>query len=266
MRTARAPAPSTVGNVVPGLPEVQPISSRPRKRSKAVNPDDPTVLAGAGPPVDPDTLRQRAAEVLAGQIELLGELGPGAHGAIALLGRRTREGHLVAVRALPDPRQPGGVAVDVLHRLDESLPELRTTCHGCRNRLLEWSRFCPFCAVDLTGVVVTHSERSRAELLELVRAACQDRYELIGEFRGRDGDGLVYFGRDPGSGEILAMKLRESPGTGDRRSGRDRRGGGTGRSVDRRTRDHPVDVDRRKHGKARYSLDFTTFANPLDPP
>lgn len=225
--------------------------------------DDPTVLAGAARSWTRADLLRGASATLDGLVDLLGELGPGAHGALAFLGRTKPEQHLVAVRAQPDPRQPGGLAVEVMHRLDEPLPELRSHCPGCANRLTVWSRFCPFCAIDLLGVAVSHSGRSRAELLELVRSACEGRYELIGEFRGGAGQGLVYFGRDPGTGEILAMHLQETVAGDDRRTGQDRRGGGTGLSRDRRTHDLPVPDDRRQRGRPRYSLDLTNVPNPL---
>lgn len=230
---------------------------------KAVNSDEPTIIAGAGGAWDPERIRAGAAAALAGRVQMFGELGRGSGGAVALLGRNLSDGGLVAVRAQPDPRQPGGLAVNVMHRLDEPLPELRSQCAGCGNRLTVWSRFCPYCAIDLMGVAVSHSGRSRAELLDLVRSACEGRYELIGEFRGPVGQGLVYFGRDPETGQILAMHLQETVSGDDRRSGQDRRGGGTGVSRDRRTRDLPVPDDRRRAGRPRYSLDLTTVPNPL---
>ncbi len=195
---------------------------------------------------------------------IFGELGRDAEGTVALLGRDRTSQRLVAIRIRPVAGRPGTSQADVLRQLDSSLPELRSECPACLQVLQSWTPFCPFCAADLSRVAVSRSGRSREELLDLVRRAAAGRYEVLGEMDRWGGGGLVYFGRDVRTGELVAMRLLESMVPSDRRSVLDRRTGSDRRAEDRRTRDESVDVERRESSKPKYSLDLTELINPLD--
>jgi hypothetical protein len=206
----------------------------------------------------------RAHAALGGRFQLYGELGRGSDGTVALLARDRTSAKLVAVRIRPVSGRAGTYQADVLRHLDSSLPELRSECPACLQLLQSWTPFCPFCAADLSRVAVSRSGRSRNELLDLVRRAAAGRYEVLGEMDRRGGGGLVYFGRDENTGQLVAMRLLEAMVPSDRRSGAERRAEQDRRGEERRTRDQPVEVERRETSKPKYSLDLTEIINPLD--
>jgi hypothetical protein len=229
-----------------------------------VNPDEPTLLSlQSAHPSAADFVRE-AEEALQGSVTLFGELGRSDDGTVALLGRDQRSQRLVAVRIRSLPGAHGSYQADVLKELDSSLPELRSECPACHSVLQAWTPFCPFCAADLSRVAVSRSGRSRSELLELVQRASTGRYEVLGEMNRREGGGLIYFGRDVNSGELVAMRLMETVETSDRRTGGDRRAGEDRRKGGRRTREEAVPKERRESTRPKYSLDLTEIDIPLD--
>jgi hypothetical protein len=229
-----------------------------------VSSDPPTHLSLDAAPARVEDLIARAEAAMGHRFVIFGELGRNAAGTVALLGRDRSSRSLVAIRIRPVDGRPGTYQADVLRQLDSSLPELRSECPACLQVLGSWTPFCPFCAADLSRVAVSRSGRSREELLDLVRRAAAGRYEVLGEMDRRGGGGLVYFGRDEGTGELVAMRLLEAMVPSDRRGGVERRAGGERRADERRGRDEPVDVERRQGSKPKYSLDLTDIINPLD--
>lgn len=226
--------------------------------------DPPTLLSLDAGPVRTEDLIARAQAAMGDRFTIFGELGHDREGTVALLGQDRASRRLVAIRIQPVPGRPGTYQADVLRHLDSSLPELRSECPACLQVLGSWTPFCPFCAADLSRVAVSRSGRSRGELLDLVRRAAAGRYEVLGEMNRRGGGGLVYFGRDERTGELVAMRLLEAMVPSDRRSGIERRSEGDRRGQERRTHDEPVDVERRESSKPKYSLDLTDLINPLD--
>jgi len=229
-----------------------------------VSADPPTLLSLDASATRAEDLIARADAALGGRFQLYGELGRDPGGTVALLGRDRTSTRLVAIRIQPLRGSPGTYQADVLTYLDSSLPELRSECPACRQILQAWTPFCPFCAADLSRVAVSRSGRSREELLDLVRRAAAGRYEVLGEMDRRGGGGLVYFGRDENTDELVAMRLLESMVPSDRRTEAERRSGQDRRTDERRIRNEPVEVERRESAKPKYSLDLTEIINPLD--
>jgi hypothetical protein len=229
-----------------------------------MNADEPTMLAMGSTAVTAEDLIREAEAALDRQVEFFGELGRSPDGTVALLGRDRSTGRMVAVRIRAALGAPGTYQVDVLRQLDSSLPEIKSECPGCHSVLHSWSRFCPYCATDLSGVAVSQSRRTREELLELVRRACVGRYDVLGEMDRPEGGGLVYFGRDVQTGTLVAMRLTETSEAQNRRSSVERRSGVDRRTRERRTRQMPVSEERRGAANPKYALDLTKLINPLE--
>ena len=229
-----------------------------------MNADEPTMLAMGSAAVSAEDLIREAEAALDRQVEFFGELGRSTDGTVALLGRDRTTQRLVAVRIRAALGAQGTYQVDVLRHLDSSLPEIKSECPTCHNILHSWSRFCPYCAGDLSGVAVSQSRRSREELLELVRRACVGRYDVLGEMDRPEGGGLVYFGRDVQTRELVAMRLTETSDPENRRSSVERRSGTDRRASDRRVRQLPVSEERRGAASPKYELDLTRLINPLE--
>jgi hypothetical protein len=225
--------------------------------------DSPILLTLDGPAAGAEDLVAHAASALEDRYRLFGELGRGAGGSVAVLARDVVSRGLVALRIRLLSDRPDTVHVAVLKRLDASLPELTGACPSCSEALQSWTPFCPFCAADLSRVAICRSGRTREELLDLVRRASTGRYEVLGETDRLGGGGLVYVGRDLGSGRLVAMRLSETAGTSDRRSSGERRSGQDRRERKRRTRTDPAPREQRAASRPKYTLDLTELVNPL---
>src|SRR5687767_4514020 len=73
-------------------------------------------------------------KAVAGEYEILGELGRGRKGTIVYLSREIATSHLVALRFTPGDgtaQAAGEMWLDVLRRLDDSVPAAGAPCPRC---------------------------------------------------------------------------------------------------------------------------------------
>ncbi len=152
---------------------------------------------------------------VAGDYDALGELGRGADGVIVYLARELSTGHLVALRLTPGDhtaRDAGEMWLEVLRRLDDTVPAAGAHCPRCERALAGWGRFCGHCGADLAGVAPggpgAAGGTTPAELLRAVQEAARGRYEVLGEMARAEGGGVVYFARDLRDGAITALRLQ----------------------------------------------------------
>ncbi len=159
-----------------------------------------------------DRFLEAVREAAAGEFEILGELGRRPDGSIAYLARDLAELRLVALRLVRAPGTDYQYSLDVLRELDSSLPAGGTGCPRCSEPLRGWGRFCHRCGGDLSGATTSSEGMSGADLLEAVRQAARNRYEIIGEMGRAEGGGMVYFARERGQDQIVGLRLqKESP-------------------------------------------------------
>jgi eukaryotic-like serine/threonine-protein kinase len=173
--------------------------------------------AGSTPPERNAELDRSAAEIArlaAGRFEILGPLGRDAQDAYAFLARPA--GHpeqLVVLKSVAhDPFVPP--ALDVLDRLDASVPPPAGSCPVCQTPLKGWESGCPECGTDLAGAPVSSPEHLE-QLRRTVRAAA-DGYEVLGDIPRADGGGPVFFARELPAGQIVALRLDQAQSPGER--------------------------------------------------
>jgi hypothetical protein len=159
-----------------------------------------------------DDLFRAVRDVVAGEYELLGELGRGANGSVVYLAREVATRNLVALKL---ERGVSGADADyelsVVPQLDESIPSPGSSCPYCGRRVQGWERFCPQCGRDISGEAGGSDPTSgftTEELLVAVRESASDQYEVLGEMPRARGGGRVYFARDLASGAIVALRLQ----------------------------------------------------------
>ena len=152
-------------------------------------------------------------KAVAGEYEVLGELGHGRNGTIVYLARELATRHLVALRFLPGDgtaRDAGEMWLEVLRRLDESIPAADAACPRCGKTLHNWGRFCSQCGADLSGIAQGADRAgSEDELLRAVKEAARGRYEVLGQMSRTEGGGVVYFAKDLKSDRITALRLHK---------------------------------------------------------
>ena len=139
--------------------------------------------------------------------DVLGEMGRGDRGIIVYLARDLSTERLVALKLEPgDP--PQEFSLEVVKQLDSSLPAAESRCPSCSAApQVGWGRYCPQCGADMSGF--SSELQSPAELLEAVREAASDEFEVLGEMDRAEGGGRVYFARDRTSGGIVALRLEK---------------------------------------------------------
>jgi len=149
---------------------------------------------------------------LGGQFEVFGELGRAVEGKVVYLARELSSGHLVALQLVPDRAGSGGNEdywVEVLRKLDASVPAVPGNCPRCGNQLRGWVRYCSQCGADLSGIAPAGGAKSSSadDLLRAVRDSARGRYEVLGQMPHAEGGGIVYFAREVGSGKVVALRL-----------------------------------------------------------
>lgn len=141
--------------------------------------------------------------------EVLGEIARSARdGKVLFLARAGVGGGLVALRLSPGTG-PEDFLLELVRRLDSTLPSPEGTCWRCGKPFTKWARFCGHCGAALWGDADPNaSPRVRAELRAAVEEAARGRYEILGEMEHGDGPGIVYFAREHATGHIEALRVR----------------------------------------------------------
>jgi hypothetical protein len=160
-----------------------------------------------------DAVWDALARALSGEYEIITRLGLGRGGAPVYLARELVTDTLVALKLPPltadtEAREFG---LEVVRQIDSSLPAIETRCSQCGSLLRQWARFCTRCGRDISGIVPGADGKSRDDLRRLARETGAGTYEMIGDMTRTDGGGMVYFGRDRSTGQIVGLRLETGP-------------------------------------------------------
>jgi hypothetical protein len=163
-----------------------------------------------------DKLLRAVQRAVASEYEVLGEMGRGAQGKIVYLARETSTRHLVALQLAPTEGAPtGDMWLDVLRKLDGSVPSGDDKCPRCGQQLRGWGRFCSQCGADLSGVAPGSGQGTSVDqLLAAVKEAAGHRYEVLGQMDRAEGGGVVYFAREKATAHIAALRLQRRAAAG----------------------------------------------------
>jgi TPR repeat protein len=157
-----------------------------------------------------DELLRAVRDAAAGSHEVLGEMGRDAGGRVIYLARDLKSAGLVALRL---DGKDGDYVLDVARTLDATVGRaISADCGRCGAPLVGWGKFCPQCGADVAHAVTESG--SRQELLDAVRAAARDEFEILGEMDRAEGGGVVYFARDLASGKVVTLRLRKEQDAG----------------------------------------------------
>ena len=150
------------------------------------------------------TLRSVLAAV-AGQYEILGEMGRGVAGTVTYLARGLDSSSLVILRL--DPAQSGeGAVLSVLREVGATTPGGSSPCPECGAAAVGWGRYCATCGADLAPGdalrVVSYGGASAAG-----RFADPDGFHILGSVAraGGRGAGDVIFARELSTGSVVAL-------------------------------------------------------------
>jgi TPR repeat protein len=150
------------------------------------------------------TLRAVLAAV-AGQYEILGEMGRGVAGTITYLARELDSSGLVILRL--DPAQGGeGSVLSVLSEVSATMPGGSSPCPECGAAAVGWGRFCATCGVDLAPGEALHARAGSAPgfARRLVDPA---GFQILGSVAraGAQAAGDVVFARELATGSVVAL-------------------------------------------------------------
>ncbi|MGH7526815.1 MAG: hypothetical protein ACREMX_08925, partial [Gemmatimonadales bacterium] len=114
-----------------------------------------------------------------GKYEVLGPLGRDSRGEFAFLGREPQGDRVVVLKHRRDAR--GDIpALQVIERLDATVPPPAGSCLVCQAPLVSWDPFCGECSADLAGTAAQPGPgASQKQLLDAVRKAAEG-YEVLG--------------------------------------------------------------------------------------
>ncbi len=168
--------------------------------------------------VDPELSRTLDAVrgLGAGRFEVLGPLGKDREGEYAFLARELAGGRLVVLkrRVVGSAAGSNSSVLEVIERLDSSVPPPAGSCAFCHAPFSNWEPSCPECGADAAGSNPTAaSDAERARLLDAVRGAAP-AFDVLGDMTRASGGGIVFFAREPGSGHLVALRLEEGAGEG----------------------------------------------------
>ncbi len=135
--------------------------------------------------------------------ELLGEIGHGKDLSIVYLARDLQYKSLVALRL--EPGVGDEYVLEVVQQLDSSIPSVEGNCPKCGTSPRGWGRYCTQCGLDLSGVAT--GIQPTADLMQAVKEAAGDEFEILGEMSRAQGGGRVYFARQIRTGNIVALRL-----------------------------------------------------------
>jgi len=172
-----------------------------------------TVLGTMHRDVRPEERLQRAVQdTLRGQFDLHGELGRGEDGSVMYLATETASKRLVALKLSRGTDSRSGDEdwfVEVVRKLDASVPALESSCPSCGGRLKSWARFCRHCGADLSGIAQGSGPNTTSdELIVQVRAAARGKYDVLGQMDRAEGGGIVYFAKENRTGKLVALRLQ----------------------------------------------------------
>ena len=144
--------------------------------------------------------------------QVFGELGRRSDRDIWYLARDLETTKLVALRLRQQGVDANGqpeFSLEIAEELDKDVPLGEGECPGCRAPIRSFARFCGRCGTDLTASSRTPETReARAELLEQVRAASEEFYDVIGEMTWGGGAGTVYFAIERETGRLVRLRLK----------------------------------------------------------
>ena len=160
-----------------------------------------------------DAVWEALTRALAGEYEIMARLGLGSGGAPVYLARELLTDNLVALRLPPlvSGNEAQEYGLEVVRQIDGSLPEIETRCSHCGATLRQWARFCSRCGRDISGLDPSTSGKTRDQLRKLARDTARGKYDVLGEMTRAEGGGLVYFGRDLGTDQIVGLQLEAGP-------------------------------------------------------
>jgi hypothetical protein len=154
-----------------------------------------------------DALLAAVRATAAPDFEVLGEIARSARdGAVLFLARAAADGGLIALR-LTRGSGGGEFLLELVRKLDPTLPSPEGNCPRCGARFVAWARFCGKCGSALFGDA-RESPHAREDLRAAVEEAAGGRYEILGEMKHSDGPGVVYFARDLATGRIEALRVQ----------------------------------------------------------
>jgi hypothetical protein len=160
-----------------------------------------------------DAVWNALARALKGEYDIVARLGLGSGGAPVYLARELMTDTLVALR-LP-PLESGGdsreFGLEVVRQIDSSLPAIETRCSHCSAILRQWSRFCTSCGRDISGLAPSPGGQTRETLRRLARDTASGKYDVLGEMSRVEGGGMVYFGRERATGQVVGLQLEAGP-------------------------------------------------------
>jgi len=160
-----------------------------------------------------DVLLEAVRGVAAGEYEVFGEICRGAGGTIAYLARDLADKKLIVLRLAAGAGPGDEYSLEVVKRLDASVPAPKGVCPRCGAPLRQWGRFCAMCGTDLWGDPTLSGDETKEDLLQAVKEAARGKFEVLGEIPWAEGSGQVYFVRDLQSGKLAALRLlREGEG------------------------------------------------------
>ncbi|HET7552040.1 MAG TPA: hypothetical protein VFK04_12155 [Gemmatimonadaceae bacterium] len=150
------------------------------------------------------TLRAVLAAV-AGQYEILGEMGRGVAGTVTYLARELDSFRLVILRLDPSQSGEGGL-LSVLREVSATMPGGSSPCPECGAAAVGWGRYCATCGADLAPGDVLRA-RSHSGSTALGRPADPDGFHILGSVAraGGQGAGDVIFARELATGSVVAL-------------------------------------------------------------
>src|SRR5262245_1957702 len=160
-----------------------------------------------------DAVWDALARALTGEYDIVARLGVGNSGAPVYLARELVTDNLVAIRLPPlvSGNESQEYGLEIVRQIDASLPEIEGRCVHCGAKVRRWSRFCMRCGSDISGIAPSVGQ-SRDDLRDVIRRTALGKYEMLGEMTRADGGGLVYFGRERSSGQILGLQVEHGHG------------------------------------------------------
>jgi hypothetical protein len=160
-----------------------------------------------------DAVWEALARALAGEYDIVARLGLGSGAAPVYLARESITDTMVALRLPPlvSDSEAREFGIEVVRHIDASLPEIEARCSHCGEVLRQWSRFCAHCGQDVSGMSPSDAGKTRDGLRQLVADTATGKYDILGEMSRVAGGGIVYFGRDVMTGQVVGLQLEAGP-------------------------------------------------------
>lgn len=137
------------------------------------------------------------------QLHAVPQVLQGSTDRILYLARERRTQHLVALQLHPGT-SPASMWLEVLRRLDASLPGLEERCGACQRVVSAGAKFCPKCGADLSAVPTGGAD----DVVEAVKQATGSQYEYLGRMDHGTGN-PVFIVREREAGRLAALRLHK---------------------------------------------------------